>query len=139
MVTFLELARKKKSQVHSSVASFLIYSYRISIILYTDIRLPTVVCFGWPSIIKKHCFLCLEEFSDRPTQQDLLKGLNNLIRISEEQEKTDLSVYLKNLKQSDALPHVHKDCRWKVTDTRRQSTTPFPAKKPCFSVTVTFD
>ena len=62
---------------------------------------------------KKHCCLCLEEFSDRPKQQILLKGLNNLIRTSEEQEKTNLAVYLENLKQSDEVLHVHKDCRRK--------------------------
>ena len=38
---------------------------------------------------KEHCCLCLEMFPDKPGQQILLKGLNNLIRISEEQEKTE--------------------------------------------------
>ena len=70
---------------------------------------------------KEHCCLCLEEFSDRPTQQVLSKGHNNLIRICEEQEKTDLTVYLKNLKYSDEVLYVRKDCRRKFTDTRRQS------------------
>ena len=55
---------------------------------------------------KEHCCLCLEEFSDRPTQQVLSKGHNNLIRICEEQEKTDLTVYLKNLKYSDEVLYV---------------------------------
>ena len=70
---------------------------------------------------KEHCCLCLEEFSDRPTQQVLSKGHNNLIRICEEQEKTDLTVYLKNLKYSDEVLYVRKDSRRKFTDTRRQS------------------
>ena len=70
---------------------------------------------------KEHCCLCLEEFSDRPTQQVLSKGHNNLIRICEEQEKTDLTVYLKNLKYFDEVPYVRKDSRRKFTDTRRQS------------------
>ena len=47
---------------------------------------------------KGQCCLCLEEFSDRSTQHVLSKGHNDLIRIFEEQEKTDLTVYLKNLK-----------------------------------------
>ena len=70
---------------------------------------------------KEHCCLCLEEFSDRPTQQVLSKGHNNLIRICEEQEKTDLTVYLKNLKYFDEVLYVRKDSRRKFTDTRRQS------------------
>ena len=70
---------------------------------------------------KEHCCLCLEEFSDRPTQQVLSKGHNNLIRICEEQEKTDLTVYLKNLKYFDEALYVRKDSRRKFTDTRRQS------------------
>ena len=70
---------------------------------------------------KEHCCLCLEEFSDRPTQQVLSKGHNNLIRICEEQEKTDLTVYLKNLKYFDEVLNVRKDSRRKFTDTRRQS------------------
>ena len=78
---------------------------------------------------REHCCLCLKEFSDRPTQQVLLKGLNNLIRISEEQEKTDLIVYLKILKYSDEVLYVHKDRRRKFTDTRGQSAMSVPAKK----------
>ena len=70
---------------------------------------------------KEHCCLCLEEFSDRPTQQVLSKGHNNLIRICEEQEKTDMTVYLKNLKYFDEVLYVRKDSRRKFTDTRRQS------------------
>ena len=70
---------------------------------------------------KEHCCLCLEEFSDRPTPQVLSKGHNNLIRICEEQEKTDLTVYLKNLKYFDEVLNVRKDSRRKFTDTRRQS------------------
>ena len=70
---------------------------------------------------KEHCCLCLEEFSDRPTQQVLSKGHNNLIRICEEQEKTDLTVYLKNLKYFDEVLYVRKDSRRKFTDARRQS------------------
>ena len=85
-----------------------------------------------------HC-LCLEEFSDRPTQQVLSKGLVNLIRISEEQEKTDLIVYLKNFKYSDEILYVHKDYRRKFTDTRRQSTMPVPTKKLHSSMSVAFD
>ena len=88
---------------------------------------------------KEHCCLCLEEFSDRPTQQVLSKGLNNLIRISEGEEKTDLTVYLKNFKHSDEVLYVHKDCRHKFTDTRRQSTMSVPAKKLRSSMSVAFD
>ena len=44
---------------------------------------------------KEHCCLWMEEFSDRPTQQALSKCLNNLIRLSEEQEKADWTSILK--------------------------------------------
>ena len=87
---------------------------------------------------KEHHCLCLEEFSDRPTQQVLSKGVN-LIRISEEQEKTDLIVYLKNFKYSDEILYVHKDYRCKFTDTRRQSTMSVPTKKLHSSMSVAFD
>ena len=88
---------------------------------------------------KEHCCLCLEEFSDRPTQQVLSKGLVNLIRISEEQEKTHLIVYLKNFKYSGEILYVHKDYRRKFTDTRRQSTMSVPTKKLRSSISVAFD
>ena len=71
----------------------------------------------------------MEEFSDRPTQQVLSKGLNNLIRISEEIEKIDLTVYLQNFRYFDEVLYVHKDCRRKFTDTRRLLTMSVPAKK----------
>ena len=76
-----------------------------------------------------HCCLCLKEFSDRSTQQVFLKGLNNLIRISEEEDKTNLFVYLKNVKHSEEVLYVHRDCRRKFTDTTRQSTMSILAKK----------
>ena len=88
---------------------------------------------------KEHCCLCLEEFSDKPKQQVLSKGLNNLIRISEEQEKTDLTVYLENFKHSEEVLYVHKDCRHKFTDTRPQSTMSVPAKKLFSSMSVAFE
>ena len=88
---------------------------------------------------KEHCYLCLEEFSDRPTQQALSEDRNNLIRLSEEQEKTNLTVYLKNFKHSDEVLYVHKDCRRKFTDTRHQSTMSVPAKKLRSSMSVAFD
>ena len=65
---------------------------------------------------KEHCCLCLEQFSDRPTQQVLLKDVNNLIRKSEEQEKIDLADYLKNFKQSDEVLYIHKNSRRKFTE-----------------------
>ena len=55
---------------------------------------------------KEHCCICLKELFDSPTQQVLLKGFNNFIRINEEQEKTNLEVYLKNFKQFDEGLHV---------------------------------
>ena len=86
-----------------------------------------------------HSCSCLEELSQRDRQQVLLKGLKTLIKRSEEQEMTKLAAYLKQFKQSDENLHVHKDCRRKFTDSRRQSTNPVPAKKLRSSVTVTFD
>ena len=85
---------------------------------------------------KEHCCLCLEKFSDRPTQQVLLKCLNSLIESGK--IKKILIVYLKTLKQFDKVLYIHKDCKRKFADTRRQSTMPVLAKKTPFVLTVTF-
>ena len=63
----------------------------------------------------------LEIDENAPANVLFKKGLETMIRVSEEHDKLDLHDYLVEMKESNQDVKVHHNCRRKFTDTRKKS------------------
>ena len=68
------------------------------------------------------CVICkLQIGENAPANVLFKKGLETMIRVSEERDKQDIHDYLVEMKESNQEVKVHHNCRRKFTDSRKKS------------------
>ena len=100
-----------------------------------DLLLTRTVKFHWTHLLRMEpksetCVICIDGFGDdSPVNIVYEKGLETVIRVSEEKDATELLKCLLELKHRNQEVKVHHICRRKFTDKRKMSSKQIPTKK----------